>query len=114
MSLILPNTFANRQTDILLSDLDDNFVYLATELDATNASLTLLTGTLGVSGNDVSITGKITANQIVNSSPFYYNTRTITANKTIASGEGVLSVGSITIADGVTVTIEDGAEWTIV
>lgn len=107
MPLQIPNTFASKTDDILLSELDSNFTYVTSELD-------ILVNTLGISGNNVSLTGKLTANQIVNSSPFYYNTRTITANKTIASGEGALSVGSITIADGVTVTIEDGAEWTIV
>lgn len=45
---------------------------------------------------------------------FYYNSRTITANVTIANTESALSVGTITIADGVTVTIDDGGEWSIV
>lgn len=45
---------------------------------------------------------------------FYYNSRTITTNTTIANTESALSVGTITIADGVTVTIADGGEWSIV
>lgn len=50
----------------------------------------------------------------VNPSAFYYNSRNITADKTILSTENAMSVGPITITDGVTVTIEDGGEWTIV
>lgn len=50
----------------------------------------------------------------VNPSAFYYNARNITSDKTILSTENTLSVGPISIADGVTITIEDGAEWTIV
>lgn len=40
--------------------------------------------------------------------------QTITANITIIASNNALSAGPITIADGVTVTIEDGATWTIV
>ena len=49
-----------------------------------------------------------------NPTSFYYNARTITANTTIANTQSALSVGTITIADGVTVTIADGGEWSIV
>lgn len=49
-----------------------------------------------------------------NSGNFYYNSRTISANATIAANQSALSVGTITIADGVTVTIADGGEWSIV
>ena len=45
---------------------------------------------------------------------FYYNSRTISANVTIANTESALSVGTITIANNVTVTIADGGEWSIV
>jgi hypothetical protein len=45
---------------------------------------------------------------------FYLNSKTVTANRTITSTENAMSSGPITIADGVTVTIQDGGEWAIV
>lgn len=53
-------------------------------------------------------------NSFDNNDSFYYNSRTISANATIAANQAALSVGSITIANGVTVAIEDGGEWSIV
>jgi hypothetical protein len=46
MSLIIPNTFANRPTSIELSDLDDNFTYVATQLDTTNTTVSELSTTV--------------------------------------------------------------------
>jgi len=60
------------------------------------------------------LTGMLTAPAIYNTSPFYYNGRTVTATTTIASSENVFSCGPITINDGVIVTIANGGEWTIV
>lgn len=45
---------------------------------------------------------------------FYLNGKTVTENRTITSTENAMSSGPITIADGITVTIEDGGEWAIV
>ena len=42
------------------------------------------------------------------------NPNTITSNQSIPSGVNGVSAGPITIADGVTVVIQDGAEWSIV
>lgn len=39
---------------------------------------------------------------------------TIAQNVTISSNKNALSVGTVTIADGVTVTVEDGATWVVV
>jgi hypothetical protein len=45
---------------------------------------------------------------------FYINGKIVTQNYTITSTENAMSSGPITVADGVTVTIEDGGEWAIV
>lgn len=45
---------------------------------------------------------------------FIVGARTVTEDHTVAGTENVLSPGPITIADTITVTIEDGGEWTIV
>ena len=45
---------------------------------------------------------------------FFKNKKTITTNTTIPTDMNFMSIGTITIADGITVTVSDGAEWTIV
>jgi len=46
-------------------------------------------------------------------SPVRFNTRSITADLTIASAYNAASVGPITIAPGITVTVQDNATWSI-
>ena len=46
-------------------------------------------------------------------SPVRFNTRQITANLTIGSAYNAASAGPISIADGVTVTVQDHATWSI-
>jgi hypothetical protein len=43
----------------------------------------------------------------------YENNTTINANYTITSGKNGMSVGAITIASGVSVTIPTGSRWVI-
>ena len=45
--------------------------------------------------------------------PMYENTQTITANFVGTVGCSYMSVGPITIASGVTVTIPSGSRWAI-
>jgi len=45
--------------------------------------------------------------------PIYENTQTISSNYTIPTGSSAMSVGPITIASGVTVTIPSGSRWAI-
>ena len=45
---------------------------------------------------------------------FYENDQVIAANYTIASTKNAMTTGPVTINNGVTVTISDGATWTIV
>jgi len=44
---------------------------------------------------------------------FYENDQTITGDYTIPGNKNAMSTGPITIADGVTVTVSDGARWVI-
>jgi hypothetical protein len=62
----------------------------------------------------VTATNRVSANNVNNTGQFYYNTRTISANVTIAATENAMSVGPMTIADGVEVVIADGGEWSII
>lgn len=45
---------------------------------------------------------------------FYENTQTVTVDYTITTGKNAMSAGPITINNGVTVTVPNGARWTIV
>jgi hypothetical protein len=45
--------------------------------------------------------------------PVYENTQTISSNYTIPTGSSAMSVGPITIASGVVVTIPSGSRWAI-
>jgi hypothetical protein len=45
--------------------------------------------------------------------PVYENTQTISSNYTIPSGSSAMSVGPITVASGVSVTIPSGSRWAI-
>jgi len=45
--------------------------------------------------------------------PVYENIQTISSNYTIPTGSSAMSVGPITIASGVTVTIPSGSRWAI-
>lgn len=45
---------------------------------------------------------------------FYLNNQTITSNYTIDANKNALSAGPMAIANGVVVTVSDGATWTIV
>lgn len=65
------------------------------------------------SGNVV-LAGSLTANTFINSASLYFNARTISTNTTLAATDSAMSVGPITIANGITVTISDGGEWSIV
>jgi len=46
-------------------------------------------------------------------SPVRFNTRQITANLTIGSAYNAASAGPISIGDGITVTVQDHATWSI-
>jgi hypothetical protein len=65
-------------------------------------------GNIKALGN-ITATGKIRAEE-----PFWENTQTITANYTVASTINTMTIGPITVADGVSVTVADGASWTVV
>lgn len=66
---------------------------------------------------DTSITAsKMSSDNHVGGSQYLVrlNPNTITSNQTIPAGQNGVSAGPITIANGVTVVISDGAEWSIV
>jgi hypothetical protein len=99
---------------ILGSSTTSNVVVAATTTStSTTTGALVVAGGIGTAGN-INTTSSITAARVNNTGQFYYNTRTISANVTIDTTENAMSVGPITIADGVEVVIADGGEWSIV
>lgn len=92
---------------------------------STTTGALVVTGGLGVAGNvvigenvsasgNVVTDGSLIAAKVNNTGQFFYNSRTISANVTIGATENAMSIGPMTIADGVEVVIADGGEWSIV
>lgn len=75
---------------------------------------------LQVSGN-VSVSGIVSTGGVISTSsvtltqsPFFRNTPTISTDYTVTTQFNEMSIGPITINNGVTVTVNSGATWTIV
>ena len=96
---------------------DGNITAVRTTLSGNLISGNVSTGIVtaaNVNSTFVTATSRVTANNVNNTGQFYYNSRTIAANVTIDATDNAMSVGPITIADGVEVVINDGGEWSIV
>ena len=50
---------------------------------------------------------------ILDTVPFYRNTATVASNYTITTSYNEMSIGPITINNGVTVTVDSGARWVV-
>jgi len=46
--------------------------------------------------------------------PFIQNPQTISQNAAVASTSNALSVGQITVANGVSITVPSGSVWTVI
>jgi hypothetical protein len=95
-STLITDEFITTNANITSSLITDEFT-------ATNANVSVLNASSSVISAEFDNTGV-----------FYYNTKTITANTTIGNTTNAMSVGPITIADEVVVTVSDGGEWVIV
>jgi hypothetical protein len=93
-------------TDATTADIADS----TNKRYVTDAQSTVLGNTSNTNTGDET-TATISAKSA--DSPIRLNPRKITANFAIASGYNAASVGPITIADGVTVTVGDNATWSI-
>lgn len=108
-NLVVTNGNINAVETTLTGNLNSGNVRTGI-ISATNN----ITTSANVNSSYVTATNRVSANNVNNTGQFYYNTRTISANVTIAATENAMSVGPMTIADGVEVVIADGGEWSIV
>jgi hypothetical protein len=83
--------------------------FLFKGLDTDPTSNVLAAGSLTAAN-----TGTLTAKTFTSSEPINYNSRNITTNVTITTTYNAYSAGPITINDGIVVTINDGAFWSVV
>ena len=76
---------------------------------------TVITGS-GITANTAAFVGDVTTGgtHTLTTVPNYRNTPNIASNYTVTTSYNELSVGPININDGVTVTVNDGANWVIV
>jgi hypothetical protein len=100
-TLTIPNVGGNRTFAFI--DQVQTFSGNQTFANDVNVSGVLTASTANVS-NTISITGN---------TPFYRNVATINTNYNIGSTFNEMSIGPITIANGVTVTIESDGQWAI-
>jgi hypothetical protein len=109
------------QADLRLADSDSsNYVALqAPSVLASNYTLTLPTDD-GTSGQFLTTDGSGVLSWSTVSSPsqaggaLIVNNTTATVSYTVASGSNAFSVGPITVADGVTVTVASGQRWVVI
>jgi hypothetical protein len=59
-------------------------------------------------------TGELQSSAVVASNGIFVNSQTISTDYTIASGNNGMSAGTVSVADGITVTIASGSVWTVV
>lgn len=51
---------------------------------------------------------------LIAAAPFFENSQTISANYTVISTNNAMTAGPVTVANGITVTVSNGATWTVV
>jgi hypothetical protein len=59
-------------------------------------------------------TGELQSSALVASNGIVVNSKTVSSNYTIATGNNASSAGPVTVADGVSVTVSDGSRWVVV
>lgn len=70
----------------------------------TALTLPATSGTLMVSGS---------SGAVVNLGAFYVNSQTVSVSYSIPAGSSAMSVGPVSVASGVTITIPSGSKWAV-
>jgi len=77
------------------------------QIDANAVTSVGTINSANITGTNLTVTGNVL-------SPFYTSSRTIVSDTSISANTNAMSAGPIIINDGVVVTIETGAEWSVV
>lgn len=62
---------------------------------------------------DVTNAGNITGTNVAASNGLFVNSTTISSNYTVASGTNASSIGPVTVANGISVTVTSGQRWVV-
>lgn len=85
-------------------------------MSTQNANNVVITGgtTNNLTESNVTIaSGNVNAFQITVSNGLYYNKNNVSTNTTVQTGYNAMSVGPISLANGVVVTVSSGSKWVI-
>lgn len=116
-------TITSSGSSVSVSGADGEIQYASSGSLASSTSFTwdnastALTIAGNIVANNVTANANIVADSIKIDSggtPIYLNGQTVSADYTIPANYNGMSAGPITIANGVTVTITSGSEWSIV
>ena len=87
---------------LLIGDTSTGGLTKATITAGTGVSVTNGNGSITIAADSGATTG------------IYINPSTISTNQTISSGTNGMSAGTITVANGITVTVANGSRWVVV
>lgn len=106
----------NTHTTEIATKADANVTYTQSQVDTLINNIDALPSQTGNAGKLLGTDGTTASWQQAGAVDdiFYENAQVITSNYTLAAGRNAMTAGSITINDGVTITISDGSSWTIV
>jgi hypothetical protein len=95
------------------SQLTNSAVTVGTTAISLGASSTTLAGLTSVTSTNLTATAAVTGSVVSATNGLVINNMTIGASYTIPSGYSASSVGAVTIASGVTVTVPSGSRWVV-
>jgi len=95
------------------SQLTNSAVTVGTTAISLGASSTTLAGLTSVTSTNLTATAAVTGSVVSATNGLVINNMTIGASYAIPSGYSASSVGAVTIASGVTVTVPSGSRWVV-
>jgi hypothetical protein len=95
------------------SQLTNSAVTVGTTAISLGSSSTTLAGLTSVTSTNLTATAAVTGSVVSATNGLVINNMTIGASYTIPSGYSASSVGAVTIASGVSVTVPSGSRWVV-
>jgi hypothetical protein len=95
------------------SQLTNSAVTVGTTAISLGSSSTTLAGLTSVTSTNLTATAAVTGSVVSATNGLVINNMTIGASYTIPTGYSASSVGAVTIASGVTVTVPSGSRWVV-
>jgi len=93
-------------TDLYLGTINNNSIHFVTNNTATDAVTINANGSVNVASN-------LTASALTVSNGLMFNSSNVSANTTVSTGYNAVSVGPMTLANNVTVTVASGQRWVV-